>query len=66
VLFPFRLYRVTLRSLEKDIRLKGILQSVCFFCGVSILFRSLRAYAPFVDFQLETDENIPMIRPHGL
>src|SRR5258706_14794954 len=41
VLFPFRLYRVTLRSLEKDIRLKGILQSVCQFCGVSILFRDL-------------------------
>src|SRR5947199_751425 len=52
VLFSFRFYQVTLRSLEKAIRLKGILQSVCFFCGVSILFRSHCAYAPFVDFQL--------------
>jgi hypothetical protein len=32
---------VTLHSLEKAIRLKGILQSVCFFCGVSTLFRTL-------------------------
>ena len=41
VLFSFSFYQVILRSLEKDIYLKGILQSVCFFCGVSILVRSL-------------------------
>src|SRR5258708_36590812 len=36
VWFSFRFYQVTLRSLEKAIRLKGILQSVCFFGGVAV------------------------------
>src|SRR5258708_32512451 len=60
VLFPFRLYSVTLRSLEKDIRLKGILLSMCQLCGLSILFHFFGASMPFVSIKLESIDNIPM------
>jgi hypothetical protein len=58
VLFPFHLYRVTLLSV--------FVFCDFVFCDVWILFPPVSAYVPSIDFPLETDENIPMICPHGV
>jgi hypothetical protein len=61
-LFSFRVCRVTLLSLKKDASLQGIPEGVHSVCRVRGLSPLVSSYVLSIDFPLETDENVPIMR----